>query len=62
MYDIKYSSNKWHENFDNLIIMNGLKVNEKDKYIYYKLDNNNCIVIYLYIDMPCSYLVQTIMM
>lgn len=30
--------------------MNGLKVNEKDKCIYYKLDNNTCIVIYLYID------------
>ena len=35
---------------DNLIISNDFKVNESDKCVYYKFENNICTIIYLYVD------------
>jgi len=32
------------------MIRNEFKVNESDKVIYYKFDNNICTIIYLYVD------------
>lgn len=49
MYGIKQSPKQWHEKFDNLIILDGYKVNENDKCIYYKSKNNICNIICLYV-------------
>lgn len=35
LYDLKQVPKQWHNFFDNLIILNGYKLNESDKYIYY---------------------------
>ena len=33
-----------------MLISNGFSINEVDKCIYRKVENNSCIIIYLYID------------
>ena len=50
LYSLKQAPKQWHENFDNLIISNGFKVNESDKCIYYKYENDICTIICLYVD------------
>ena len=45
LYGLKQAPKQWHEKFDNLIISNGFKVNESDKYIYYKYENDICTII-----------------
>jgi len=50
LYGLKQAPKQWHEKFDNLMIMNGFKVNESDKCIYYKYKNNLCTIICLYVD------------
>ena len=50
LYGLKQAPKHWHEKFDNLIISNGFKVNESDKCIYYKSENNICTIICLYVD------------
>ena len=50
LYDLKQAPKQWHENFDNLIISNGFKVNESDNCIYFKSENNIFPIICLYVD------------
>ena len=50
LYGLKQAPKQWHEKFDNLIISNGFKVNESDKCIYYKSENDICTIICLYVD------------
>jgi len=50
MYGLKQAPKKWLEKFDNLMISNEFKVNESDKYIYYKYDKNICTITCLYVD------------
>jgi hypothetical protein len=50
LYGLKQAPKQWHEKFDNLILANGFKANESDKCIYYKFENNACIIICLYVD------------
>ena len=47
LYGLKQAPKQWHEKFDNLIISNGFKVNESDKCIYYKSENDICTIICL---------------
>ena len=46
---MKQAPNQWDEKFD-LVISHGFKVNESDKCIYYKLENDICTIICLYVD------------
>ena len=50
LYGLKQAPKQWHEKFDSLVISNGFKINESDKCIYYKFENNICTVICLYVD------------
>ncbi|CAJ2638290.1 unnamed protein product [Trifolium pratense] len=50
LYGLKQAPKQWHEKFDNLMVSNGFKLNESDKCIYYKSDNNICTMICLYVD------------
>lgn len=50
LYELKQAPKQWHETFDNLMISNGYKVNESDKCVYYKFENNICTIICLYVD------------
>ena len=50
LYGLKQAPKQWHEKFDNLIITNDFKVNESDKCIYYKFENDICTIICLYVD------------
>lgn len=50
LYGLKQAPNKWHEKFDNLIILNGYKVNQGEKFMYYNSENDTCTIIYLYVD------------
>ncbi|CAJ2634277.1 unnamed protein product [Trifolium pratense] len=50
LYGLKQAPKQWHEKFDNLMILNGFRLNESDKCIYYKSDDNICTIICLYVD------------
>lgn len=50
LYGLKQAPKQWHEKFDNLMIENEFKVNESDKCIYSKYENNTCTIICLYVD------------
>ncbi|CAJ2658083.1 unnamed protein product [Trifolium pratense] len=50
LYGLKQTPKQWHEKFDNLMILNGFRLNESDKCIYYKCDGNICTIICLYVD------------
>ncbi|CAJ2651772.1 unnamed protein product [Trifolium pratense] len=50
LYGLKQAPKQWHEKFDNLMILNGFRLNESDKCIYYKCDGNICTIICLYVD------------
>ncbi|GAU50608.1 hypothetical protein TSUD_410180 [Trifolium subterraneum] len=50
LYGLKQAPKQWHEKFDNLMVSNGFRLNESDKFIYYKCDGNICTIICLYID------------
>ena len=41
---------QWHEKFDKVALSFGFIVNDADKCIYSKLDNNGYVIICLYID------------
>ena len=51
LYGLKQALKQWHEKFDSLVISNGFKINESDKCIYYKSENNICTIICLYNDL-----------
>ena len=50
LYGLKQAPKQWHEKFDNLIMSKEFKVNESDKCISYKSENDLCTIICLYID------------
>lgn len=50
LYGLKQAPKQWHAKFDNLIILNGYKVNESDKCVYYKTENRICTIICLHVD------------
>ena len=50
LYGLKQAPKQWHAKFDSLVISNGFQINESDKCIYFKLENNVCTVICLYVD------------
>ena len=50
IYGLKQAPKQWHDKFDNLLISNGYKINDNDKCIHYKSDNDACTIICLYVD------------
>lgn len=50
LYGLKQAPKQWHEKFDICMLSNGLKINESDKCIYYKSENDAHVIIRLYVD------------
>ncbi|XP_077230109.1 uncharacterized protein LOC143863304 [Tasmannia lanceolata] len=50
LYGLKQAPKLWHEKFDNVVILNGFKINESDKCICSKYFDSCCIIICLYVD------------
>ena len=46
---LKQAPKHWHK-FDHVLVTNGYSINDTDKCIYNKYEDNTCVVIYLYID------------
>ena len=49
-YGLKQAPKQWHDKFDHVLVTNGYSINDVDKCIYNKYEDNTCIVIYLYVD------------
>ncbi len=41
---------QWHEKFDNVMILNGFKINESDKCVYVKSTADVYMILSLYVD------------
>jgi hypothetical protein len=51
LYGLKQAPKQWHEKFDKVMLLNGYKVNDSDKCIYTKFDDNLCgVIVCLYVD------------
>ena len=50
LYGLKQAPKQWHSKFDHVLISNGFSINDADKCICSKVENNSCIIICLYID------------
>jgi hypothetical protein len=50
LYCLKQASKQWHERYDNVIISYGFHLNEADKFIYFKMFDNDIVIICLYVD------------
>ena len=50
LYGLKQGPKQWHIKFDHVLISNGFSINNVDKCIYRKVENNSCIIICLYVD------------
>ena len=50
LYGLKQAPKQWHKKFDHVLISNEFSINDADKCIYRKIENNSCIIICLYID------------
>ncbi|RVW64279.1 Retrovirus-related Pol polyprotein from transposon TNT 1-94 [Vitis vinifera] len=47
---LKQTPKQWHNKFDHVLVTNGYSINDADKCIYNKYENNTCVVICLYVD------------
>ena len=45
LYGLKQAPKQWHNKFDHVLISNGFSINDVDKCIYSKVENNSCINI-----------------
>ena len=50
LYELKQAPKQWHRKFDYVLISNGFSINDANKCIYKKVENNSCISICLYVD------------
>ena len=50
LYGWKQTPKQWHNKFDHVLVTNGYSMNDADKYIYSKYEDNTCVVICLYVD------------
>ena len=62
LYGLKQAAKQWHQKFDATILYFGFKLNQADKCVYSKFDNQeNGVIICLYVDdmlFFCTSLVQ----
>ena len=50
LYGLKQTPKQWHNKFDHVLVTNGYSMNDADKYIYSKYEDNTCVVICFYVD------------
>ena len=50
LYGLQQAPKQWHNKFDHVLINNGYSINDADKCIYNKYEDNTCVVICLYVD------------
>ena len=50
LYGLKQAPKQWHNKFDHVLVNNGYSINDVDKCIYSKYEDNTCVVICLYVD------------
>ena len=50
LYGLKQSPKQWHNKFDHVLVTNGYFINNVNKCIYNKYEDNTCVVIYPYVD------------
>ena len=50
LYGLKKAPKQWHEKFDNMMLTCGYVINGADKCIYSKFNNNESVIICLYVD------------
>ena len=50
LYGLKQSPKHWYSKFDHVLIYNGFSINDANKCIYSKVENNSCIIICLYVN------------
>ncbi|RVW46251.1 Retrovirus-related Pol polyprotein from transposon TNT 1-94 [Vitis vinifera] len=50
LYGLKQAPKQWHNKFDHVFVTNGYSINDTDKCIYSKYEDNTYVVIYLYVD------------
>ena len=50
LYGLKQAPKQWHNKFDHVLVTNGYFINDVDKCIYSKYEDNTCVVICLYVN------------
>ncbi|GKA40214.1 zinc finger, CCHC-type containing protein [Tanacetum coccineum] len=51
LYGLKHAPKQWHQKFNEMVLSNGYLLNQDDKCIYRKCDENgNRVIIFLYVD------------
>ena len=50
LYGLKQALKQWHNKFDHVLVTNGYSINNGDKCIYIKYEDNTYVVTYLYVD------------
>ena len=51
LYGLKQAPKQWHQKFDEVVLANGFKINQSDKCVYSKFDDNGKgVIICLYVD------------
>ena len=50
LYGLKQAPKEWHKKFDKVILSNSFKINECDKYIYFKNTPNGFVIVSVYVD------------
>nr|AGU70133.1 CRK [Tarenaya hassleriana] len=51
LYGLKQAPKQWHQKFDDVVLANGFRLNQSDKCVYSRFDNNGHeVIICLYVD------------
>lgn len=50
LYGLKQAPKQWRQKIDHVVLTNGYKINESDKCIYSKFNNEKGVMICLYVD------------
>jgi hypothetical protein len=50
LYGLKQAHKQWHEKFDRTLTSTGFVVNIADKYVYYRYDGAEGVILCLYVD------------
>ena len=50
LYGLKQAPKQWHAKFDQIMLSNGLKINECDKCVYTNDTPNQEVILCLYVD------------
>ena len=50
LYGLKQAPKQWHEKFDKVVLEYGFRINESEKFLYYKENIGGCVILCLYVD------------